>query len=112
MPPVAINVYTHMMLAPNVPAKDISIYLHLSDGMLRELILKANLLSHQLPPRMMAALSNRHNPDLRSLLNKVSAPTETLTLPSTAARETTVDIRMCALHALLLDMQTTTVRLP
>jgi hypothetical protein len=71
MPPVASNVYTHM-LAPDVPAKDISIYLHLSDAMLRELppVLKASLLGHQLPPRMVAALSNKQNPDLRPLLHK------------------------------------------
>jgi hypothetical protein len=132
MPPVATNVYTHMMLAPDVPAKDIFIYLHLSDAMLRELppVLKANLLSHQLPPRMTAALSNKHNPDLRSLLHKVSAPASSKSRRTEvcknfnfaehgckrsdcrAARGVTVVIHMSALHALLPDTQTMNVQIP
>jgi hypothetical protein len=76
MPALATNVYTLMMMAPDVPAKDISIYLHLSDAMLRELppVLKASLLRHQLPLRMMSALSNKNSPDLRALIHKSSAP--------------------------------------
>jgi hypothetical protein len=115
MPVLATNV---MMLASDVPAKDISIYTYPMPccGSSR-LFLKpaysdiSSLLAWCRPSAIRTALTFGHSSTKLQLLKGAPRFAGTSTLPSTAAKEAIVVTHTSALHALLLNILTTIVQI-